>query len=232
MTAWSLKVHGMWRSSQLFAPLWLVTVGWRRWLPQEYEELVVRLAQSVAHLRRLRALVTKASLTAPLFDSRAHTADLERAFRAMSELRCRATSPGRGSWRREIVVHPAATSAPAAADAAADTLMRVVVPALHEAVAAFEAGDFVGAAFFCSRVLNAYPGVPDALYLLGTAHITRGEVASGVRLIDEALAALPSAAVCASTCGDAARGPAHWRCMWCGVDSSAWSRSRADAGTP
>jgi hypothetical protein len=41
---------------------------------------VVRLVQSAPHMRRLRALVAKGSMNAPLFDSRAHTAEIERAF--------------------------------------------------------------------------------------------------------------------------------------------------------
>jgi hypothetical protein len=141
----------------------------------------------------------------------------------MSELRCRATSPSRG-WQREVVVNPSA--ARVAAAASTDVLARVIAPAMREATAALEAGDIVGAESACRRVLAAYAGMPDALYLLGEAHRARGDVAAARRLIDEALAALPSEALCRATCVDASSAPAHWRCVWCGVDSAPWAEFR------
>ena len=59
----------------------------------EYETVALALARDPDELSRLRRHVTDHRLTAPLFDSRRHTASVERAFEEMWRIHVSGTQP-------------------------------------------------------------------------------------------------------------------------------------------
>ena len=61
--------------------------------PKEYEALAVRLARNPSKLASLQKRLVKNRLTAPLFDSKRFTRNLERAYRMMWEIYCKGEAP-------------------------------------------------------------------------------------------------------------------------------------------